>query len=138
MNFKNNCYKKMVLSALIFISMGAVLLFSAFCLTPAKSAHGYGNNRGQYLFNYYNCVDCHIIKGLGGTLGPSLSNYGNKNKSYVWTVMQIENPQFHYKVGSVVKINGKTYYSIMPSYDYIPYGDIKKLASYLESLKKIN
>ena len=136
MNFKNNYYKKTVLSALIFIYAGAVLLFSAFCLTPAKSAHGYGNSRGQYLFNYYNCIACHIIKGIGGTLGPSLSNYGNKNKSYGWTVMQIENPQFHYKVGSVVKINRKTYYSIMPSYDYIPYGDIKKLAFYLESLKK--
>ena len=126
----------MTLFALIFISVGTVFLFSVLYLTSAKSAYGYENNRGQYLFNYYNCINCHIINGLGGTLGPSLSNYGNKNKSYRWTVTQIENPQFHYKVGSEVKINGKIYYSIMPSYNYIPYGDIKKIVSYLESLKK--
>ena len=136
MNFKNSYYKKMVLSAFIFISAGAAFLFYASYAMPVKSAYGYGNSRGQYLFSYYNCLDCHIVKGLGGTLGPSLSNYGNKNKSFGWTVKQIENPQSHYKTGSEVKINGKTYYAIMPSYDYIPYGDIEKLASYLESLKK--
>lgn len=125
MNFK--IIYKMLLFVLILIS-----------LAFPKIAGAYDNNsRGQYLFNYYNCIDCHIIKGVGGTLGPSLSNYGNKNKSYGWTVAQIENPQSHYKaIGSEIKINGKKYYAIMPSYDYIPYADIKKLVFYLDSLKK--
>ncbi|MHB1661239.1 MAG: c-type cytochrome [bacterium] len=120
----------------IIYKMLLFVLISILLASPEIAGAYNNNSQGQYLFNYYNCTDCHIIKGVGGTLGPSLSNYGNKNKIYRWTVAQIENPQSHYKVGSEIKINGKTYYAIMPSYNYIPYGDIEKLASYLDSLKK--
>lgn len=122
-----------------FIYKIILLVSISILFAPPEIAGAYNNNshsQGQYLFNYYNCIDCHIINGVGGTLGPSLSNYGNKNKSYAWTVAQIENPQSHYNVGSKIKINGKTYYAIMPSYNYITYRDIEKLVSYLDSLKK--
>lgn len=91
---------------------------------------------GKYLFHYYNCINCHTANGAGGTLGPSLAGYGKWGKSYSWTAVQIINPQAHFKMGSEIKINGKIYYALMPSYNYMPNRDVKSLASYLESIKK--
>jgi mono/diheme cytochrome c family protein len=134
MNFKNSHYKKIILFSVFMCS----IFYLAYMPASANKAFGYGNGRGRYLFNYYNCIDCHIANanGSGGTLGPSLSNYGNSGKSYGWTVTQIKNPRSHYKVNAEVKINGKKYYAVMPAYSYIPYVDIERLASYIESLKK--
>lgn len=117
--------------AVFFITSTLFFLLSLSHLNTAD-ARGFG----KYIFRYYNCINCHTINGIGGTLGPSLSNYGNKHKSYAWTITQIENPASHFETGSKIKANGKTYYALMPSYKYIPAGDVEKLASYLESLKK--
>lgn len=103
----------------------------------ALSRHLGSKNRqsGVYLFRYYNCLDCHTINSIGGTLGPSLSHYGSKHKSFIWTATQIADPSSHFKLGVKVTINGKKYYTLMPSYTYISSVDIGKLVSYLESLK---
>ncbi len=121
----------------LFVALFSVLLIFSFYLAYPNAAYSHynGNGGGKYFFNYYNCLDCHVINGIGGTLGPSLSDYGNKGKSYQWTVVQIENPRVHFKVSSKIKINGRTYYAIMPSYNYISKHDIKALMSYLYSLK---
>ncbi len=133
MNFKIN-YKKFLF---VTILTAAAVIFSGLRIALPKAAYAYGNGGGRYLFNYYNCLDCHMIKGIGGTLGPALSNYGSKNKSYGWTAAQIKNPQSHYKKpGSKIVVNGKTYYAVMPSYNYIPSADLEKIISYLNSLKK--
>lgn len=113
-------------AVLVFI----IVLFGFLYLKPA-----FAESSGQYLFSYYNCIDCHSVNGNGGTLGPSLTHYGAKNKGIAWTIVQIENPSSHFKKGNTVKINGKDYYVLMPSFGYIPYRDVRILASYLESLK---
>ncbi len=122
----------------LFVALFLVLSIFSFYLAYPKLAYSYYNRNsgGKYFFNYYNCIDCHAINGIGGTLGPSLSNYGNKGKSYRWTLAQIENSRVHFKVGSKIKINDRVYYAIMPSYNYISKSDIKALMSYLYSLKK--
>ena len=121
----------------IISAFAPVFLFLAvsFFTFPMK-AYALGNSRGEYLFNYYNCIDCHEVEGIGGTLGPSLSDYGSENKSYGWTAAQIENPQSHYSNGSKVEIKGRTYLAVMPSYNYIPSGDVTELVNYLNSLRK--
>ena len=132
MNLKNK-HKMFLFYAIIFI-----LFLSAYILSPAfsKNAYSYNKGRGKYLFHYYNCDDCHSVNGIGGSLGPSLSNYGNMVPDFNWTVQQIKHPNTHFKRGDKINIQGKTYYVIMPSYNYIPEYEINELASYLESLKK--
>ena len=132
MNLKNK-HKMFLFYAIIFI-----LFLSAYFLSPvfSKNAYSYNKGRGEYLFHYYNCDDCHSINGVGGSLGPSLSNYGNMVSDFNWTVQQIKHPNTHFKRGDKINIQGKTYYVIMPSYNYIPEYEINELASYLESLKK--
>ncbi|MCL4542842.1 MAG: c-type cytochrome [Deltaproteobacteria bacterium] len=125
---KNNSVKVMIL---IFM----FVLFPGF-LKPAFASSNRYKNEGKYLFHYYNCDDCHSINGLGGTLGPSLSGYGRIIPDFNWTVKQIEDPYSHFKRGDKISIYGKTYYVTMPSYNYISLKDIKKIAAYLESLKK--
>ena len=110
-------------------------LFLGFIKSASASSNRY-RSEGKYLFHYYNCDDCHSINGVGGTLGPSLSNYGNIISDFNWTVKQIEDPYSHFKRGDKISMNDKTYYVIMPSYNYIPLNKINKIAAYLESLKK--
>ncbi len=132
MNVKGNCKFFLPIAIILFF-----LLASFFNLAYLKSAYSYYNRQGKYLFHYYNCDDCHSINGVGGTLGPSLSNYGNIIPDFNWTVKQIENPDSHFKRGDKISINNKTYYVIMPSYNHIiPKNQVDKIAAYLESLKK--
>ncbi len=130
MNIKVNFKILSFFMAIFFLSVGLL------SFTLSKNAYSYNNARGRYLFNYYNCDDCHSIDGVGGSLGPSLSNYGNIIPDFNWTVKQIENPDSHFKRGDKISIDNKTYYVIMPSYNYVPQSGIDAIASYLESLKK--
>ena len=118
----------------IFIAFAYLFFLSPIFFMP--KAYSYNNSQGKYLFNYYNCDDCHSVDGVGGSLGPSLSNYGNMVHDFSWTVQQIKHPNSHFKRGDKISIQGKTYYVIMPSYNYISQYEVNKLASYLESLKK--
>ncbi len=118
----------------IFIAFAYLFFLSPIFFMP--KAYSYNNSQGKYLFNYYNCDDCHSVDGAGGSLGPSLSNYGNMVHDFSWTVQQIKHPNSHFKRGDKINIQGKTYYVIMPSYNYISQYEVNKLASYLESLKK--
>jgi mono/diheme cytochrome c family protein len=119
----------------IFIAFACLFFLSPNLFMP-KTAYSYNNSQGKYLFHYYNCDDCHSVNGVGGSLGPSLSNYGNMVPDFNWTVQQIKHPNSHFKRGDKISIQGKTYYVIMPSYNYIPQYEVNELASYLESLKK--
>jgi mono/diheme cytochrome c family protein len=132
MNLKSK-YKMFLFYAIIFVLFLSVYILSPVC---PKNAYSYNKGRGKYLFHYYNCDDCHSVNGVGGSLGPSLSNYGNMVPDFNWTVQQIKHPNTHFKRGDKINIQGKTYYVIMPSYNYIPEYEINGLASYLESLKK--
>ena len=132
MNLKSK-YKMFLFYAIIFVLFLSVYILSPVC---PKNAYSYNKGRGKYFFHYYNCDDCHSVNGVGGSLGPSLSNYGNMVPDFNWTVQQIKHPNTHFKRGDKINIQGKTYYVIMPSYNYIPEYEINELASYLASLKK--
>ena len=136
MNMKTDKKNKSIFN---FVTYTFIIFAYMFFLSPIlfapKAAYSY-NSQGRYLFNYYNCDNCHSIDGVGGSLGPSLSNYGNSGHSNGWTAQQIQNPNTHFKKGTRVTVNGKKYYVVMPSYGYIPQYEINELTSYLESLKK--
>jgi mono/diheme cytochrome c family protein len=78
--------------------------------------------RGAVLFRTHRCVECHDIKGKGGSAGPNLT-YVGKRRSRDYIVEQIKNPSSH---------NPNT---AMPSFQNLPETDIYDLADYLSRLK---
>ncbi len=78
--------------------------------------------RGVVLFRTNRCVECHEIKGEGGTAGPNLTYVGQK-RSRDYIIEQIKNPASH---------NPNT---AMPSFSSLPEADINDLAHYLSDLK---
>ena len=85
-----------------------------------------GVKRGQELFDTLGCMGCHKVNGQGGTVGPDLSNEGNKGRANVWLNNQIRNPR---------KNDPKT---VMPAYDYLSDKKVTDLVSYLQSLSTGN
>ncbi|MCL4321791.1 MAG: cytochrome c [Deltaproteobacteria bacterium] len=90
--------------------------------------------KGLLLFRADNCVACHRINGVGGTVGPNLSHIG-KTKSLSWIETQIVAPSVHFTYGIPATINGHTYLVIMPELKNIPASQLNTIARYLESLK---
>ncbi len=121
----------LIMPMLIMSIMLIALIFSK----PSASFASGNDKSGKYLFNYEHCIDCHSINGVGGTLGPSLTHYGNMHKTLAWTATQIANPSSHFKRGTQVTINGKKYVVLMPGFHRVSSLDLYKIASYLESLK---
>ena len=89
---------------------------------------------GLKLFRADNCIACHRINGIGGTVGPNLSHVG-KTKSLSWIETQIIDPKLHFTYGIPTTINGHTYLVIMPRLKSIPASQLNTIAKYLESLK---
>jgi nitric oxide reductase subunit C len=70
---------------------------------------GTDNNKGEYLFNEnakkgqllyqkYNCTACHQLYGLGGYMGPDLTNVMSKGEPYTKVFLQYGTqrmPNFH-------------------------------------------
>lgn len=81
------------------------------------------------------CLACHTLNGKGGTIGPNLSKEGSLKHSIHWIEVQIATPGKHFKSGSMVKINGKTYMAVMPDHKMLSKKDLSELALYLDSLK---
>ena len=123
------------LSAVLIMLMLVMLIMSIMFIFSKPSFAGGGSKSGKYLFEYQHCIDCHTINGIGGTLGPSLTRYGNMHKTLAWTATQIANPSSHFKRGTQVTINGKKYDVLMPGFHHISSFDLYKIASYLESLR---
>ncbi|MHB1679686.1 MAG: c-type cytochrome [bacterium] len=81
------------------------------------------------------CFACHAINGKGGNIGPNLSKEGSLKHSINWIEVQIATPGKNFKSGSMVKVNGKTYMSIMPDHKMLNKKELFELATYLNSLK---
>ena len=95
----------------------------------------YGSGpKGYELFRADGCIRCHTINGYGGTVGPNLSHIGSK-RSFSWIAVQIAYPSAHFKRGSMVAINGKTYPAIMPNYEHLPKSQVITISKYLATLK---
>ncbi len=80
------------------------------------------NSRGAAIFRNSRCIECHTIKGKGGSAGPDLTTVG-KRRSREYIVEQIKNPKAH---------NANTN---MPSFRDLPAQNINDLADYLSRLK---
>ena len=78
--------------------------------------------RGALVFKNHRCIECHIIKGNGGSAGPNLTYVGQR-RSRDYIIEQIKKPASH---------NPNT---AMPSFSSLPEADINDLADYLSKLK---
>lgn len=103
-------YKTLTLCALACISL------------PALFAGCEMHSRGKQIFKREKCSDCHTISGVGGSVGPNLTNVGNR-RSRDYIIEQIKNPKSH---------NADT---AMPSFSLLPEQDLKDLVDYISSLK---
>jgi mono/diheme cytochrome c family protein len=90
--------------------------------TADPSALSAGAKRGKQLFDTLGCMGCHKVNGQGGSVGPDLSNEGDKGRSDAWLVKQIRNPR------------SNDPQTVMPAYDYLSDEKVADLASYLQSL----
>lgn len=118
---KDNNILKSVFSG-IFLCFGLILITSF----PAYAA-----SSGRNLFEKYYCIDCHMIGGRGGTIGPNLTKTG-KTKNLSWIKAQILHPGSHFVLGSEVKINGKKYLNRMPGFKSISETDLTTMALYIK------
>jgi mono/diheme cytochrome c family protein len=109
----------------LFVKLGrhrrpAILL--ALLLLAASFAACAEYSRGAKIFRRERCIECHIIRGEGGGVGPNLSAVG-KRRSRQYIIEQIRNPKAH---------NPE---SAMPPFGHLPEQDINDLADYLSGLK---
>jgi mono/diheme cytochrome c family protein len=81
-----------------------------------------GAEAGRNVFETAGCAACHIVAGKGGTIGPNLSNEGEKGHSRQWLLTQLKNPKEH---------NPTT---VMPSFSSLGDQKLNDLVDYLSSL----
>jgi nitric oxide reductase subunit C len=77
---------------------------------------------GEAVYKAQGCSACHTIAGVGGKVGPDLSEHGWKH-SRKWIMDQIRNPRSHNKN------------SIMPGFSKLSRKEIEDLADYIKGLK---
>lgn len=80
--------------------------------------------QGRELFTRQGCNDCHMIHGVGGKIGPDLSDEGSKGRSIDWEARHIADPK------------SMTPGSTMPKFSQLPKDQLTALAQYVLSLKK--
>ncbi len=84
-----NHYNKIgiLISLVILFSVYTVILYSKNTEYPAVS--GTSTDRGKRIWQEKNCIACHQIYGLGGYLGPDLTNtYSEKGKDYIMAFLK--------------------------------------------------
>ena len=102
--------KTLALCTLLLVSFLAVVLG---CET---------HTHAKQIIQREKCLECHTIKGKGGSVGPNLTNVGaRRSRDYI--IQQIKDPKSH---------NVDTQ---MPSFNNLPDQDLKDLVDYLTSLK---
>ena len=101
----------------------SVFLLILFLYAAAKAQAQTSNTaKAMTIINANECLSCHTINGVGGSVGPSLSKEGAKGRSVSWLKVQISDPSAHYPSG------------IMPRFHLKP-AQLETVAQYLESLK---
>ncbi len=86
---------------LLFVVDGYIIYTSGADNDPGKEFLTEGAKKGKLLFQQYNCIACHQLYGLGGYMGPDLTNVMSapgKGESFVKIFMQSGTqrmPNFH-------------------------------------------
>lgn len=86
---------------LLFIVYGFVIYTSGTETDGGKGFLTEDAKRGKLLFQEYNCTSCHQLYGLGGYMGPDLTNVisaPGKGELYVKSFIQngtLQMPNFH-------------------------------------------
>jgi nitric oxide reductase subunit C len=86
---------------LLFILDAIVIYTTGAEIDPGKSYITAESNKGKLLFQEYNCISCHQLYGLGGYMGPDLTNViSTEGKGEVYAKSFIQNgtqrmPNFH-------------------------------------------
>jgi ubiquinol-cytochrome c reductase cytochrome b subunit len=79
--------------------------------------------KGEKIYQSAGCGSCHRVNGEGGTIGPDLSNQGQRGRSREWLTVQIRDPKVHVPD------------STMPAITSLSDQQMNELADYLLSLK---
>jgi ubiquinol-cytochrome c reductase cytochrome b subunit len=91
--------------------------------SPQKALSSGGDiSKGKALFHSNPCIGCHTIDGVGGKVGPDLSNEGQRGRSPAWITQQIRDPKSHFPN------------TVMPSFSGFSDQQVRDLVAYLESL----
>ncbi len=85
-----------------------------------------GVKRGEQLFQSSGCLNCHKVRGLGGSVGPELAGVTLKGKSRQWLLDQITNSKAHFPKG------GRT--TSMTAFTNLSKDDLNDIVSYLMNL----
>ena len=81
-----------------------------------------GARAGEKIFASHGCQACHTIGSQGGTIGPNLSDEGEKGHSREWLTEQLRDPKAHDPA------------TLMPSYASLSQEELSDLVDYLRSL----
>ena len=87
---------------IITIGVSLFLIYSGYLYTNLPRGNKQGNalaDQGKMNWQKYNCGSCHQVYGLGGYLGPDLTNtYSKKGEEYIKTFLKggtVVMPNFH-------------------------------------------
>ena len=89
---------------------------------------------GMELVQSQDCLTCHSIHGVGGTMSVDLSDKGVTEQSISWLEIQIATPGKHFKPGGHEVLLGKDVYNVMPDHPLLTKEQLKAIAVYLKSL----
>ena len=81
---------------LLFIIDGIIIYTSGADNDPGKEFLTEGAKKGKLVFQQYNCIACHQLYGLGGYMGPDLTNVMStpgKGDAFVKLFMQSGTPK---------------------------------------------
>lgn len=93
--------------------------------TPqAKPATPESIDSGATIFQASGCAGCHAIRGVGGAVGPDLSDEANLGRTRQWLSVQIRDPKTHFPG------------TIMPSFNRLSDLQLDSLIDYLLSLRQ--
>ena len=76
---------------------------------------------GKIVFNNKGCNACHTISGVGGKIGPNLTNEIGNNRSMQWLIDQLKHSKTHYPT------------SVMPEYSKLTQKQLDDLIAYLNT-----
>ena len=89
---------------------------------------------GMELVKSQDCLSCHSIRGVGGTMSVDLSDKRVGEHSISWLETQIATPGKHFKSGGHEVLLGKEVYNVMPDHPLLTKEQLRNIAIYLKSL----